>query len=464
MKIVATSDGDMLRPAKFFCCVNACSHDHQPRFWYGKGIVIFPPKGFVLKTEDIYDVPGERGKNKALYLIEGEERATQKGTKIIIARTIDEVKVTGGHSWEPYLKILSEELEYEKTSAQFERWEKEAGRYETINLIEKISRESHNPQEFKNKFDEVIGLYRERMNKLSDPPEIFVPSSIWWRWEKLECKIDPSRIVRHNKSEYDLENLSIVPGFYKFGTAMFQDEEPFLSHDKDVASVLVNWEGRSLGIGNAPILINCQPHGIFISLYDRAYCDSPVFNVLLHVLLYCSELPDQLKEKIREMAANKDFRTALFKYAAQIYHGARYAPLNARGVKSLVYALAQYRVLAERPEAYKTPQFYTKRYIYDNAPEAVKAIILRQTTKTSWTEEDLRGVLHDLGLGCERVLETTEGQEVIIFDPELFLKHSKEQKIKHGFAMFDEKKHLISEDSYGYELYPWREEGGDGRL
>lgn len=46
-------DDMILRPAKFFCCVNACTHGNRPRNWYGERYkpVVLPPRGAVLDTE-----------------------------------------------------------------------------------------------------------------------------------------------------------------------------------------------------------------------------------------------------------------------------------------------------------------------------------------------------------------------------------------------------------------------------
>jgi len=260
---------------------------------------------------------------------------------------------------------------------------------------------------------------------------------------------------------------------YKFGTEIFKDEEPFCSHDNDVVVVVTSWgwkdEREHLKF---PIVIDFEEGVNEASLYlynvDEAICRSASFTVLRYCLAYCSELPDKIKKALLKKLEEREkeypekeytyqahsMRRALYRYSIEIYWGAKLVPLPPRGMKSLTYAMLQWRHLLEHPEAYKQARFYSKKFIHGlTNDQELKDIILRQNTKDKYTTEDIIRLFPELKY-------TAEPLWFVLFDREAFLERYKKNEIprcEDGVPLFWEKPgDVISEWSYGI-AFPWRE-------
>jgi len=232
-------------------------------------------------------------------------------------------------------------------------------------------------------------------------------------------------------------------GKYRYGTAIFADPEPWRSHDEDM--VLVGIEIYAHPV----VLVLTSSEGPEIYLYGNQVTRRSTGQILLHVLAFASELPSEVKEFIKSFLPPAPLKV-WEEYIREILTGVRLGvPLNKRGVKSLVYALVQWRKIRENPEVVKLPRFYSKRWIYENAAsEWEREKILRKGPELYFWE-DIKDHLP------EEVANWEPSSGVIVFDPQLWIKYAPHE-VDSGLPFFWEREEFIlEEDSYGV-YYPWR--------
>lgn len=240
---------------------------------------------------------------------------------------------------------------------------------------------------------------------------------------------------------------------YPIGTAFvdgrWSPENPFGSHDDDMVVVATFYESLRRKF---PMVLEIGNTEATLYFYDI----QPYPRVILYCIRYCSAIPGK---ELLSWYCLEDFLRDAHEYVEQILRWREFSPtFSARAMKTFAYALVQWAWEREQPGAYKTELFYAKRGLYQraktlNCPVLLEAIM--RESEREYTPEEIEECLKASEWDFE---ETLQDDSLIVFEKERF----SGTRI-NGIPVFREKtEDAIEEGSYGYMVFPWRIEEGQG--
>jgi len=254
---------------------------------------------------------------------------------------------------------------------------------------------------------------------------------------------------------------------YPIGTAYvdgrWSPENPFGSHDDDAVVLadakeidkekLTEKYPMVLMIGGWIYRTYGGPKYRFY-FYDN---QQPYPKIILYCITFCSAIPE--KEILLEAYSLGRFAQDAHEYVEQILRWREFSPsFSARAMKTFAYALVQWAWEKAQPGSYKTEVFYTKKGIYQYAqtlecPVLLEAIL--RETEREYSPEEIEACLQAAGWDFE---ETLRDDSLIVFEKERFA-----GRRENGIPMFPESpEDVLEERSYGYMIFPWRIEEGEG--
>lgn len=246
---------------------------------------------------------------------------------------------------------------------------------------------------------------------------------------------------------------------YPIGTAFvdgrWSPENPFGSHDDDIVVLIQREENYYQKItGKHPMVLIVEKNGRFdFSFYNY----QPHPKIILYCIAYCSSIPN--RELLLKSYSLDSFLKDAHKYVEQIVRWREFVQtFSARAMKTFAYALVQWAWEKAQPVSYKTEVFYTKKGIYQYAqtlecPVLLEAIL--RETEREYSPEEIEACLQAAGWDFE---ETLRDDSLIVFEKERF-----SGRRENGIAMFQESpEDVLEERSYGYMVFPWRIEEGEG--
>ena len=244
---------------------------------------------------------------------------------------------------------------------------------------------------------------------------------------------------------------------YPIGTAFvdgrWSPENPFGSHDDDLVVVATHGESYRQSLRRKfPMVLEIEDTKATLYFYDI----QPYPRVILYCIRYCSAIPDK---ELLSCYCLEDFLRDAHEYVEQILRWREYSlTFSARAMKTFAYALVQWAWEKAQPGSYKTEVFYTKKGIYQYAqtlecPVLLEAIL--RETEREYSPEEIEACLQAAGWDFE---ETLRDDSLIVFEKERF-----SGRRENGIAMFQESpEDVLEERSYGYMVFPWRIEEGEG--